>query len=39
MWKSKFDYDPEKDKLPTNVTVVIVVTSIILAVYLSFHLV
>jgi hypothetical protein len=39
MWKSEWDYNPETDKIPRNVTILIVVASIIAAVYLSMILV
>lgn len=39
MWKSDWDYNPETDKLPKNVTIMIVIASIMAAVYLSFILV
>ncbi len=39
MWKSEWDYNPEIDRLPRNVTFMIVIASIIAAVYLSFVLV
>ncbi len=35
MWKSDWDYNPETDKLPKNITILIVVASIVAAVYLS----
>jgi len=35
MWKSNWDYNPETDKLPKNITIIIVVASIVAAVYLS----
>ncbi len=36
MWKSPWDYNPETDKLPTNITIVIIIAAIVAAVYLSF---
>jgi len=39
MWKSDWDYNPETDKLPKNITILIVVASIVAAVYLSMVLV
>ncbi len=39
MWKSEWDYNPETDKLPKNVTIIIVIASIMAAVYLSMILV
>jgi hypothetical protein len=39
MWKSEWDYNPETDKLPRNVTIIIVIASIVAAVYLSMILV
>ncbi len=39
MWKSDWDYHPETDKLPMNITIIIVVASIVAAVYLSMVLV
>lgn len=39
MWKSDWDYNPETDKLPKNITILIVVASIVAAVYLSLVLV
>lgn len=39
MWKSDWDYNPETDKLPKNITILIVVASIAAAVYLSLVLV
>jgi hypothetical protein len=39
MWKSEYDYDPEKDGLPRNATIFIVIASVIAALYLAFVLV
>ncbi len=39
MWHSDWDYNPETDKLPRNITLIIVIASIAAAVYLSFVLV
>lgn len=39
MWKSDWDYNPETDKLPKNIIILIVVASIVAAVYLSMVLV
>jgi hypothetical protein len=39
MWKSDWDYNQETDKLPKNITILIVVASIVAAVYLSMILV
>ncbi len=39
MWKSQWDYNPETDKLSTNVTIVIIIAAILAAVYLSYVLV
>ncbi len=39
MWKSDWDYNSETDKLPKNITILIVVASIVAAVYLSMVLV
>lgn len=39
MWKSEFDYDPEKDALPRNTTIFIVIASVLAALYLAFVLV
>ncbi len=39
MWHSDWDYNPEKDKIPRNITIIIVIASIAAAVYLSFFLV
>jgi len=39
MWKSDWDYNPETDKLPKNVTIIIVIASIMAAIYLSMILV
>jgi len=39
MWKSEWDYNPETDRLPRNVTFMIVIASIVAAVYLSMVLV
>ncbi|VAW26056.1 hypothetical protein MNBD_BACTEROID07-73 [hydrothermal vent metagenome] len=39
MWQSNWDYNPETDKLPKNITIIIVVASIAAAVYLSYILV
>lgn len=36
MGKNIFNYDREKDKLPINITLLIIVASIAAAVYLSF---
>ena len=36
MWKGPFDYDPEKDKLPAQVTAIIVVAAVVASIYLSF---
>jgi len=39
MWKSEWDYNPETDKLPKNVTIIIVIASVAAAIYLSMVLV
>jgi len=39
MWKSDWDYNPETDRLPKNITILIVVASVVAAVYLSLVLV
>jgi len=39
MWKSPWDYNPETDKLSTNVTIIIINAAVLAAVYLSFVLV
>ncbi len=39
MWHSNWDYNPETDKLPKNITIIIVIASIAAAVYLSMVLV
>lgn len=39
MLHSEWDYNPEKDKIPRNITIIIVLASIAAAVYLSFVLV
>jgi hypothetical protein len=39
MWHSNWDYNPEKDKISRNITIIIVIASIAAAVYLSFVLV
>ncbi len=39
MWKSDWDYNSETDKLPKNITILILVASIVAAVYLSMVLV
>ncbi len=39
MWQSNWDYNPKKDKIPRNITIIIVIASIAAAVYLSFVLV
>ncbi len=39
MWKSDFDYNSETDKISTNTTIIIVVASILAALYLAFTLV
>ncbi len=35
MWKSNWDYNPDTDKLSKNITIIIVVASIVAAIYLS----
>jgi hypothetical protein len=39
MWHSDWDYNSETDKLPKNITILIIVASIVAAVYLSMVLV
>jgi len=39
MWQSNWNYNPEKDKIPRNITIIIVIASIAAAIYLSFVLV
>ena len=36
MWKGPFDFDPEKDKLPAQITAIIVVAAFVASLYLSF---
>ncbi len=36
MWNGPYDYDPEKDKLPSQVTAIIIVAAIVASLYLSF---
>lgn len=36
MGKNLFDYNSETDKLPQNITILIIIASVIAAVYLSF---
>jgi len=39
MDKNDFNYDAERDKLPSNITAIIIMASIAAAIYLSFVLV
>jgi hypothetical protein len=36
MWQGPYDYDPEKDKLPAQITGIIIIASIVASLYLSF---
>jgi len=39
MWNSPWDYQPDKDKLPNNITSFIIIAAVLAAIYLSLVLV
>ena len=36
MWKGPYDYNPETDKLPIRVTILIIIAAFVASLYLSF---